>query len=93
MDAVLSPRHLPPGAGIATLSLTGTTSSNATFSDLQFSYPLKLIVPSRFFFDRIACLYMLSYGGGLVAGDHVKLELSVEMGAGLVILTQGKSMS
>lgn len=80
------PERLLPGEGIVKLSKLVQT---ATFSDLQFSYPLKLIVPSRHFFDGIACAYVISYGGGLVAGDRVKLDVEVTEGSGLVLLTQG----
>lgn len=60
------------------------------FETVQFSYPLKLIVPKRHFMDRLNVLYMISYGGGLVAGDRVVMHVEVEKGATLVLLTQGE---
>lgn len=65
--------------------------TRASFSTLQFSYPLKLIVPARTFFPghAVQVLYVLSYGGGLVAGDEVRLAATVDGGATLVMLTQG----
>ncbi|KAM0756146.1 UreD-domain-containing protein [Meredithblackwellia eburnea MCA 4105] len=80
--------RLLPGEGVIQL---GKLGSQASFSDLQFSYPLKLIVPARHFFDSIGCAYVLSYGGGLVAGDRVKLSVEVTQGSGLVLLTQGST--
>lgn len=79
-------KRLLPGEGLMKLSLLG---DQATFSDLEFSYPLKLIIPTRHFFDGVAAVYVLSYGGGLVAGDRVKLDVDVEGGSTLVMLTQG----
>lgn len=79
-------RKLSSGEGIIKLGGHGATP---TFSDLEFSYPLKLIAPSRHFTDHLACLYMISYGGGLVANDVVKLEVEVMDGSSLVLLTQG----
>ena len=102
----LDGRKLAPGEGVIHLAGHGArpaieTDSDTThpppptrasFSTLQFSYPLKLIVPARTFFPRhaVQALYMLSYGGGLVAGDEVRLDATVDGGATLVMLTQGK---
>lgn len=82
----LKRRKLSPGEGIIKLGGYGATP---TFHDLEFSYPLKLIAPSRHFTDQLACLYMISYGGGLVANDVVKLDVEVTDGSSLVLLTQG----
>ncbi|KAK4057678.1 hypothetical protein OIO90_001326 [Microbotryomycetes sp. JL221] len=73
--------------------LNEPTTTKASFSDLEFSYPLKLIVPDRkFVVDKpLECVYVLSYGGGLVAGDRCRLDVKVDQGATLVMLTQGQS--
>lgn len=78
---------LAPGEGAVKLALAGT---QAVFETVAFSYPLKLIVPSRHFKDGLNALYMISYGGGLVAGDRVLMRVEVERGATLVLLTQGE---
>lgn len=54
-------RRLLPGEGIIQLDRSGDHSS---FSDLQFSFPIKVIAPSRHFgIDGLSCCYLLSYGG------------------------------
>lgn len=85
--SVLQPtRRLAPGEGVVKLARAG---QQAVFETVQFSYPLKLIVPKRHFMDGLNVLYMISYGGGLVAGDRVVMHVEVEKGATLVLLTQG----
>lgn len=80
--------RLAPGDGSLTVSLDNR--SDAHFSSIQFSYPLKLIVPKRRFLPGVQCVYVLSYGGGLVAGDRVRLKGEVGKGATLIMLTQGE---
>jgi len=81
---------LLPGQAVIDIAAHG---NNTNFSTLQFSYPLKLISPQRQFHPKVGCLYILSYGGGLVAGDRVALQVNVQSGAKLVLLTQGESDS
>lgn len=59
----------------------------AVFSELSYTYPLKLLSP-RIAQDGVAIAYVLSYGGGLVGGDRVHLTVHVASGAHLVLLTQ-----
>jgi urease accessory protein UreH len=33
-------------------------------------------------------VYMMTYGGGLVGGDHISLSVNIEHGARLVLLSQ-----
>ncbi|GAA5994871.1 urease accessory protein UreD [Rhodotorula paludigena] len=82
-------RRLSPGDGVLTCSLDG--HARAHLADVQFSYPLKLIVPARRFLPRVQCAYVIGYGGGLVAGDRVRLKVEVEEGTALVLLTQGST--
>ncbi len=81
------PQLSTPGQGVIDITAHG---SKTQFRTLQFSYPLKLISPQRQFHPKVGCLYILSYGGGLVAGDRVGLQVNVESGAKLVLLTQGE---
>jgi UreD urease accessory protein len=57
------------------------------FSELSATYPLKLLSP-RIGQDGVAIVYMLSYGGGLVAGDSIKLFVDVGPGGILMLLSQ-----
>lgn len=58
-----------------------------TFAELSCAYPLKLLSP-RSKEDPVAIVYVLSYGGGLVGGDEVGLEVGVREGASLMLLSQ-----
>jgi len=64
-------------------------SSAAT--KVRSEYPLRLMLPemrSAFAEDPLLC-FMLSFGGGLVAGDSVRLDVAVGRGGGLVLASQG----
>lgn len=63
-----------------------------TFAQLSCTYPLKLLSP-RSKEDTVAIVYVLSYGGGLVGGDEVELEVTVREGASLMLLSQVRSLS
>ncbi|KAL1748546.1 UreD urease accessory protein-domain-containing protein [Schizophyllum fasciatum] len=78
---------LAAGTGRICLSLL---DSNAVFSELSAAYPLKLLSP-RTSPPNVAVAYVLSYGGGLVGGDRVSLDVSVERDAILVLLSQGST--
>ncbi|SPN98903.1 related to urease accessory protein UreD [Cephalotrichum gorgonifer] len=76
-----------PGKGrvVAELLPNGGTG----LSTSTYQYPLKLISPKSAPHHRSAILWLLSYGGGLVAGDQVNLTIDVLAGARLCIVTQG----
>lgn len=67
--------------------IVGFHAGSATISELSSTYPLKLL-SSRNPRPDVAVVYLLSYGGGLVAGDIVSLSASVQSHATLVFLTQ-----
>jgi len=79
------------GSGRAVVHAHGET---AHFSELSFTYPLKLIAPRTITSTeqeaskRTSILYMLSYGGGLVGGDKIELDICIEANTKLVALTQ-----
>jgi len=79
-----------PGSGHLTLSTAGL---KARFSTLKATYPLKLLSPTPLPSqpDHVALAYTLAYGGGLVAGDLISLQIDVEPGGGLILLTQGST--
>lgn len=76
-----------PGEGriLARLLPNGTTGLEA----ISYQYPLKLITPLHPSETKSALVFLLSYGGGLVAGDTVHLSIDVEAGGKLSLVTQG----
>lgn len=84
-----TPRRRPtPGQG--TLEARKFLSST-TISTLSYAYPLRLLFPPPRPPARAALVFMLTYGGGLVAGDSIDLHIRVHPGAGLGLLTQGST--
>ncbi|KAH9947913.1 UreD-domain-containing protein [Amylocystis lapponica] len=75
------------GAGRIVLRTHGT---EAIFSEMSSTYPLKLLSP-RIAQERVSVVYVLTYGGGLVSGDRVALSVEVHDGAALVMLSQGST--
>lgn len=73
-----------PGTGRITLH---ANANMVQLSELSSSYPLKLLSP-RLPRPNVALVYALTYGGGLVAGDRIGLNVDVHDGAVLLILTQ-----
>ena len=75
-----------PGDGrvVARRHPNGTT----TLESITYQYPLKLVSPTSSARES-ALVFLLSYGGGLVGGDEVKLDVDVLSGARLSIVTQG----
>jgi urease accessory protein len=76
--------------GVGTVHLT---SHPAQFAALAFSYPLKLISPSALAhqFGTVHTLFLLTYGGGLVAGDSISLDIKLDADTKLLLLTQGST--
>ncbi|GAA5923196.1 urease accessory protein UreD [Sporobolomyces koalae] len=80
--------RLSPGDGLIHCSLD--RSGRATLSELQFSYPLKFLAPDRRF-GSVQVVWVVGYGGGLVAGDRVRVKSRVDKGSTLVLFTQGST--
>jgi urease accessory protein len=62
------------------------------FTSLSASYPLKFITPTRTFSQQTSIpklLYLVNYGGGLVHGDSVDIDIKILNASSLLILTQG----
>jgi urease accessory protein len=72
------------GGGRITLAVHG---SKAVFEELSAAYPLKLLSP-QVYEQAVAIVYLLSYGGGLVAGDRVELDVELKEGSKLLVLSQ-----
>ncbi|XP_077998412.1 uncharacterized protein LOC144451446 [Glandiceps talaboti] len=63
----------------------------AYISKLESSYPLKLMVPEHASSSNAKWLYVISYGGGLVAGDSIHLNITIGTGCCVVMTTQGST--
>jgi urease accessory protein len=75
-----------PGRGALTFSrVGGRTVVRHAFS----TSPLKLLNPSNP--GAAAWVYLASYGGGLVDGDALRIDIEVEGGAAAVISTQAST--
>jgi len=78
---------LHPGHGRIACASYG---SSFVFSELSAAYPLKLLSP-KVDQNTVAIAYVLSYGGGLVGGDHIKLNINVKDRCRLLLLSQGST--
>lgn len=63
---------------------------------LSYQYPLKLVSPAAHHLpdatsQLIQTVYLLTYGGGLVAGDTIDLHVKLESDTRLILLTQGST--
>lgn len=72
------------GGGRITLAVHGT---KAIFEELSSAYPLKLLSP-QVSEPEVAIVYLLSYGGGLIAGDRVELNVELKERSKLLVLSQ-----
>lgn len=79
----------PIGKGHIEAHSFGTESSK--ISSLSSAYPLRLIAPRQPPNSSAALVYILSYGGGLVAGDETSIQIYVGANARLGLLTQGST--
>ncbi len=98
-----APSTSAPGAG--TVHLTLLPPSHPVFTALSFSYPLKLVVSAPHHLTptpsqspststtpaTVPLLFLLTYGGGLVSGDHIALTLTLSPHTRLTIATQGST--
>lgn len=85
---ILPARAAAHGKGRAVLR---SCASEAIFSELSYRYPLKMLSPQTHATPNGVALgiaYVLSYGGGLLSGDEIDLEVEVGSNAALMLLTQ-----
>ncbi|KAH7152419.1 UreD urease accessory protein-domain-containing protein [Dactylonectria estremocensis] len=87
MDSPFPPSSLSPGDGHIVVSLLPAGGSG--LETMTYQYPLKLIAPSPSIDQHSILVFLLSYGGGLVAGDAVNLSIHVRPESRLSIATQG----
>ncbi|KAG2192159.1 hypothetical protein INT46_009393 [Mucor plumbeus] len=76
-----------PGKGILICSCYNQRSK---FERIHAQYPLKFI-PTTGHADRLAVVYMLSYGGGVISGDTFSIDMTVNKDAILLLMTQGNT--
>lgn len=79
-----------PQLGIGNLEVHSFCGSSS-ISKSSSTYPLKLVSPPCRPTSQAALAFMMSYGGGLVAGDRVELTVTVKPKARLALLTQGST--
>ncbi|OJD19493.1 hypothetical protein AJ78_00562 [Emergomyces pasteurianus Ep9510] len=86
--------HTAPGRGEAVLSVL--PPSLTTISTLSYKYPLKLLnrtpaTPLNSKYPESATtpvhLYLLTYGGGLLPGDHIDVSITLQPRTRLVLTT------
>lgn len=83
-------------AGAGTIHLALLLPSTPRLKTLNYQYPLKLISPAPSRTEEnphhlVHTVYLLTYGGGLVAGDAIDLSVTVEQSTRLILLTQGST--
>ena len=83
-----------PGEGVIRLSLL--PPSKQVLTALTYQYPLKLITPdphraTNESQDPVTVVFLLTYGGGLVGGDKIRLRVHLADQTRLVLLTQGST--
>ena len=76
-----------PGEGLLVVQLLPHDISG--LATITYQYPLKLISPSPAASQKSVLVFLLTYGGGLVGGDQVHLQIKVQPKAKLSIVTQG----
>ncbi|KAI5453632.1 hypothetical protein NCC49_005454 [Naganishia albida] len=87
------PFRSAPGAGQLFLSSSDNSPAPARFTHLSGTYPLKLLAPTPLPSQpsNLRVCYILAYGGGLVAGDTISLQVGIGAGSRLILLTQGST--
>ncbi|KAI8379858.1 urease accessory protein UreD [Choanephora cucurbitarum] len=76
-----------PGKGIL---ICHCYHDQTKFERIHAQYPLKFI-PTTGHAERLAVVYMLSYGGGVISGDQFDIDIEVKKNAILLLMTQGNT--
>lgn len=87
-----APSSSLPGAGDLVLCLL--PPGRQTLQTLSYQYPLKLVTPEPHHSSdgkHVTTVFLLTYGGGLVAGDQVNLKIELQAATRLVLVTQGST--
>lgn len=92
-----NPFSSPPSApGHGTIHLSLLPPNTPRLRTVHYQYPLKLVSPAPVRIahgaaELIHTVYLLTYGGGLVAGDVIDLDVILESHTRLTLLTQGST--
>jgi urease accessory protein len=88
-------------AGYGSIELCILPPDTPTLRNISYQYPLKLVAPDALpppergsgtsAARLIHTVFLLTYGGGIVAGDSINLSVSLESKTRLVLLTQGST--
>ncbi|EON70033.1 hypothetical protein W97_09301 [Coniosporium apollinis CBS 100218] len=100
MSSPFAPSSSKPGYG--TIDLALLQPSTPVLRTLSYQYPLKLIAPSPLFVSSpsssdsttptlIHTVFLLTYGGGILAADIINLRVSLAPTTRLILLTQGST--
>jgi urease accessory protein len=94
MSNAFSSSKSAPGCGVVHLALLPPRTPR--LKQLKYQYPLKLVSPAPLWTSNesaqlVHTVYLLAYGGGVVAGDSIDLKITIEESTRLVLLTQGST--
>ncbi|KAF2160976.1 hypothetical protein M409DRAFT_70058 [Zasmidium cellare ATCC 36951] len=94
MSKPFAPPTSTPGNG--TIHLALLPPSLPRLKTVNYQYPLKLVSPAPLKSEDndpflVYTVYLLTYGGGLVAGDAIDLHVILEKTTRLILLTQGST--
>ena len=91
MSNPFSSAQSKPGNG--TIHLALLPPNTPRLRTVNYQYPLKLVSPAplRTGDHVVHTVYLLTYGGGLVAGDTIDLKVTIETTTRLILLTQGST--
>lgn len=67
----------------------GHFRTNAT--DMFFTYPLKLMLPTHASSSNCQWVYSINYGGGIVSGDNVVVQVDVKDNCCVMLTTQAST--
>lgn len=86
----------PSTPGHGTIHLALLPPNTPRLRTINYQYPLKLVSPAPLRTDTeeshlVHTVYLLTYGGGLVAGDAIDFHVTIEATTRLVLLTQGST--
>jgi urease accessory protein len=82
-------RHAIPGAGRGDVVVSRGADGRSRATRVYATSPLRMLTPVNH--GDAAWVYLSSYGGGLVDGDRVSLDVSVEPGATAFLSTQAST--
>lgn len=88
-------------AGHGSIELTILPPDTPVLRQVSYQYPLKLVAPDPLPPPDLSLeddtprlvhtVFLLTYGGGIVAGDAIKLSVALEGNTRLILLTQGST--